>query len=588
MRFYKKLWAVWLLCCTLHLSAQNIIRITEEDQDASTFINKNNADINSTITLEINRDILINRLTAAGVKSGLPADVTNLLDIFSNALKKRDEWIRRFTSAIDNYEKGNKADLERFLNEQGTIAGEFLNLIESDRQLLAYFEEIPPSPWKQLTHALNKRIAEIKDDINNSPGYADVRIRLGGWLMHNNQSTPLHFEGLDTNPLSEFYEMERWQVMPTKEQLDQLNALQNAIKDDPYKEADLTELAKKQYLPGIITELENKLMNYWRDLQKDVNDVVNNLSNHPVKSNMQELLRFGQELSTVLQTKVQYYRELRTDRSFNLASFLENVGKDVREINGQKETLLDLLTKLKTGLSTAPDAIKQAAATLSSKLQSHIQKFNEDFLMAAGLDILTESQELTHLALEFTEKVRSLSLKDFPTQASTDLCYAGYRVAGDKVVIKLEVKKGELAVIEEKKSLTLYRITPHIQSTVGVIFAHPLSETKITKDVQMAPYYNLLFKGILGWSKNKKRTSSIFNTLLDTNLGLHVSSPDFDKDDVPELGFGVVASTFKDYLQVGWAYNVFIGKNYIFFGLRLPLPFMNRSTGDIGENASTP
>lgn len=63
-----------------------------------------------------------------------------------------------------------------------------------------------------------------------------------------------------------------------------------------------------------------------------------------------------------------------------------------------------------------------------------------------------------------------------------------------------------------------------------------------------------------------------------------MSAPDFDADDVPELGVGVVASLLHDYVQSGIAINVFTGDPYWFFGLKLPVPSFNigtvRSTND--------
>lgn len=150
------------------------------------------------------------------------------------------------------------------------------------------------------------------------------------------------------------------------------------------------------------------------------------------------------------------------------------------------------------------------------------------------------------------------------------------REARDVVHLKLQVANADgKLLLEEKRNVTLYRIIPHIQSTVGVIFAHPLSETSISKEFQMAPHYNVLFKGIFGTSQKWKRRSGLPNTLLDLNFGLHVSSPDFDKDDVPEIGLGISGSFLKDYLQFGWAYNLFHGTPYLFLGVRLPFGALN-------------
>ena len=108
---------------------------------------------------------------------------------------------------------------------------------------------------------------------------------------------------------------------------------------------------------------------------------------------------------------------------------------------------------------------------------------------------------------------------------------------------------------------------------MGVIFADPLARTNVKTQFQMAPYYNLIFKGL--FDQKIRRKSVTYNRILDWGIGLHISAPDFDGDDVPELGTGIVVSVLHDYIQSGIAINVFTGDPYWYFGLRLPIPSFN-------------
>ena len=126
----------------------------------------------------------------------------------------------------------------------------------------------------------------------------------------------------------------------------------------------------------------------------------------------------------------------------------------------------------------------------------------------------------------------------------------------------------------------MFKVLPHIITTVGVIFADPLANNAVQTQFQMAPAYNVIFKGFC--DQGCRRKSVIYNRLFDWGVGLHISAPDFDKDDVPEIAAGVVISSLHDYLQGGFAFNLFTGDPFWFFGLRFPIPSFNMSASSPG------
>jgi hypothetical protein len=117
----------------------------------------------------------------------------------------------------------------------------------------------------------------------------------------------------------------------------------------------------------------------------------------------------------------------------------------------------------------------------------------------------------------------------------------------------------------------MYMVLPHIETKVGIVFNDPLQPNQLQRQFQIAPSYSVLLKGLC---PDSRRKHMIRNTVWDWGIGINISSPDFDKDDVPELGLGFVVSGLRDYLQAGVGYNVFVSKSYWFFGLRLPLQFL--------------
>ena len=64
----------------------------------------------------------------------------------------------------------------------------------------------------------------------------------------------------------------------------------------------------------------------------------------------------------------------------------------------------------------------------------------------------------------------------------------------------------------------------------------------------------------------------LWNSLFDPGVGLNVAAQDFNHDDGQELGIGLAVSAFRDFITVGYGYNVSQSVPYWFFGLRLPVP----------------
>lgn len=578
--------AILLLLCTVHHSySQSIISVREIDQNNKSYDDKNNADINSQLMVRFDRGAFIRRANASGIGNPLPPDAVNLLNTIYDATQKVDGWSKGMEDAVRNYVRGDKTSLTTFLQRTSSITQEIVAVFDRDQQTRDYFEayEDVTDIWGGILYALNKRIADLEEQLANSPAYDDVRIQIGGWLMHNNLPSPLHFNGLDENPLGEYYEVERWKFTLTDAQLSQLEDIQKWVKSSQQRELNVNEILRGEYVRQFTSILQQKLKADFADFRKEGEKVIATLQDQQIVSDVKQIIAKGDQIKALLTEKVKYYQSLVNNTPSDATVFISRLQADVTTINSEFSKMKELLTALQTHIPEAGAEVRAQCANLLALAGTKVADLANMLIPDELLHFGQQERRLAGLALSFSDKVYSLALGNIPAEATTDLLYAGFRQAGDRVVIKMVVTSNSAgkSLLEETHNVTLYRILPHIEATVGVIFAHPLTATKIEKDVQMAPYYNVLFKGILGMSQTWKRNSSLPNNLLDLNFGLHVSSPDFDKDDVPELGLGVVASTLKDYLQVGWAYNLFQGANYVFIGFRLPIPTMN-----VGNNNS--
>jgi hypothetical protein len=178
---------------------------------------------------------------------------------------------------------------------------------------------------------------------------------------------------------------------------------------------------------------------------------------------------------------------------------------------------------------------------------------------------------ITAHALAFGAQVTRHDITQLPAETKLDLRYTGKRTPGDAVVIRLGAArvdpaagKGETATELHTTTIQLYQVLSHIETTVGLVFVDPLGHTSVQRRFQAAPSYSVLLKA-------GSRSSALYNRLINPGIGLNVSALDFDKDDVPEPGIALVGSMFRDYLQAGFGYNLFLDTPYWFFGTSLPL-----------------
>jgi hypothetical protein len=566
--------------------AQSIITIRETDQNNKTYDNKNNADINSQLAIRFDRSAFIRKVNMTGIGSPLPQDAVDLINVLYEATRKVDGWAKGMEEAVRQHVRGDKNSLPAFLARTSAIAQEITAVFDRDPATRDYFEsyEDVSDIWGGITYALNKRMADLEQQLADGATYNDVRIQIGGWLMHNNQPSPLHFNGLDDNPQGEYYEVERWKFTLSDAQLSQLEDIQKWVKSSQQRELNVNEILRGEYVRQFTDILQQRLKADYEDFRKEAAQVLTTLQDEKIVADVKQILAQGELIKTQLSERVKYYQTLSSNTGTSLSGFMSALQSDVTALNSEFSKMKGLLTALQADIPAASAAVQAQCANLLSIASGKMTALADLVIPDELLQFGKEERRLAELALRFSDKVFSLALGSIPAEATTDLLYSGYRESGDRVVIKMQVTNtsSKRTLMEEAHSLTLYRILAHVEATVGVIFAHPLRTTKIEKDVQMAPYYNVLFKGILGMSQQWKRNASLPNNLLDLNFGLHVSSPDFDKDDVPELGLGIVASTLHDYLQAGWAYNLFYGAGYVFVGFRLPIPTMSLASKSAG------
>ena len=602
MTFKKSIFSIFFLFVSIVISGQNIINVTEKDRNGK-YLNKDGTfkdgytnnkivDINSVLQIDLDKDKILREVDSIyGYQ--LPADLASKLKALNEFIKNRNKNLSKISAAINNYDyekfkdEANRAEFEKnvqILQESVDIIAEIKKVDERINELFrTNYSFYTGSRYEKYYQAAADVIPLLEEEIEEFTNENGIYFQFGGWLYRNKETIAIHFPGFDDIAPQEAYEVDRWQFLPSPKQLDELKEIQKLAKENVDKGLNILEITAKKQLEAIKSfgtmELNNLLKNVTDEITR-----VKSTTTAPddVLSIMNEIESLQAEINSFkakLDLKLANYNSLGSLKEIKLETFLTQAKIDIDFIKNDGQILLDRIDtignhfkKLQQDVINSSGEIKPLFEKLKSEyangfisIKSSAQSIFESVLKGSEVDIA---------ALEFGENVYKLAFTDIPESTDLDLVTTGMRSEGDRLALKMIVAgKDNKKHMLESKEIYMFKVLTHVESTVGVIFADPFTPTNISTTFQMAPCYNLLFKGLT--DQKARRRSIAYNRLFDWGFGLHVSAPDFNKDDVPEIGFGVVVSCLNDYLQTGVAYNVFAGVPYWFFGCRIPIPTFN-------------
>lgn len=568
---------------------KSVFSVLERDRDAgyqdkdSTYINNRIVDINSILQIDLDMGIITSKV--ASNTEGLPAGIGEKISKLTKALKERKQVLKAFDSLLKSYDYETFKKIPK-KNEEWAAAMQRSAISVVDLWDVSSFIEFGdpndknvssrPGPTYQRAQIELTRMSKEVEDFANKQG---VYIQFGAWLYSKkNQNTPLHIPGFDSIKPQTPYEVDRWRILPTKDQLMQLQEASNLAKEN--KDKGLSVL--KETIDIQVEQLEEVLKGQFNALIDSLDSQAQQIVDDRIKPITTEIASFKENLESFkndVKQRISYYEDLNIDSELSVIQVLTRIESDVDFIKNDGQALLDQATKLYDAIEKLinstinnVDALEEFAKNIKNQLKIWLDTTLEKTNISKIKELL-QGTPVDFELLKFSDKVFKLSLKDLPKQADLDLYTAGVRQSGDRIAFKFEITSKEKTLYTENREVYMFRILPHIESTVGVIFADPLARTNVKTQFQMAPYYNLILKGL--WDQKIRRKSVAYNRIFDWGIGLHVSAPDFDGDDVPELGAGLVVSILHDYVQTGAAINVFTGDPYWYFGLRLPVPSFN-------------
>lgn len=582
-----------------NISAQqnSVISISEEDQDGNSFDKNGNikesykntkiVDINSVLHIDLDKDVLISK-SGKAMEARLPDHLSKKLSSLIQIMESRQESLITLERIVNSY---NYQTFKTDVNSYNTYISELQKTVEHIEKIIEIDPRIEEKALKyddmygSVYLAATEVIQEVRNEITEFAKSEGVSVQMGSWLVTNKKRTPLHLPGFDSIAPQKPYEVERWQFIPTEEQLSELERLQELARENRGKEKEILKAIARNHIAQLeefgntkIKELKVALKQETEKIKAALGATINPKLIALLKD-IEETERLTTLFISNLSTRKEYYEGIISGDKFTIEELVVHLRNDIQFITEKDgKELLNQITKTGDHITSLDAVFTETLSTLKTLYEDLKTRYTEFYNVSKNA--ITESiqhflygQKLDFAALNFSDKVYKLSLDALPEATSFNLIDAGIRDSGDQLGFKLVVSSKKGVLYEENRRVFIFKILPHVEGTVGVIFADPLAHTGVKTQFQMAPYYNMIIKGV--FDQGIRRKSIVYNRLLDWGVGLHISAPDFDGDDVPELGVGIVVSVLHDYVQSGMAINVFTGDPYWFFGLRLPVPSFN-------------
>ena len=552
-------------------------------------------DINSEIRIRLNLTALETKVAQLLGDYAVSNALIDRATVLQNTSRKGLELIEPLTQALARWAESAKDQndvimLSEELKKSAHPIGDIIGIAKDDPELRSRLNAALAAVSRGAPRAAQNRAlfeaaadyaGQLRKTIDEALQKEGAYVQLGAWIVQDGQDRSLHLRGFDQYPEGDFFVVDRWTLLPLsedqKQQLKDLEKAAKTINDKGVK--GLLDINNAAHVA--ITDFMTQAQVCLDDIEKELVSLQ-----AAVKEKAESLRTLVEEVEReqrryknyVVFLKDKYAGESAVSFSSG-AALLESTHGDLIQFQQRTRSFVDserrLINNLRANVVASAPELKEALGTTLDRVEQIVQECKQKVLDAvaaftggfpAVVKGIHSAQEINTAVLEFGEEVLKLTLDKVPQSTELNLKRAGMRKAKDVVILKLAAgsAKRQRQILEERR-LDLYRVLTHIEMSIGMIFADPTGTTGVQNRFQAGPSYSILFKGFGNREAN-------YNRLLTPGFGLNVAALDFDKDDTPELGIAVVGSAFRDYLQVGYGYNVNEDVGYWFFGLRLPLP----------------
>ncbi|NUN99804.1 MAG: hypothetical protein HUU01_04220 [Saprospiraceae bacterium] len=574
----KQLLLVILLGCLHNLFGQ-YVAIKEIDQSGNIrILNKlrEPIDVNSQLSIQINRNVLLNDVGQKISSNGDPK-INALLEI----LRTYKGLIEKMKSSIDQYQEVFKRNstLEQQKDAVRTVSKDALAILnifpedsESGKRLEQAFKENELKSRRKdvfevilsfLIAEMHTQEGRLHELLKESGFY----FQLAAWISTDQGTKPVHLEGFDTLTQGEFYSYERNRLYLSPAQLEefkQLNAffetLDRSNAFNRFSELLLDHLSKVIDIDSIQIRIN--------DLREEIKDMESTAISQKdmLIKRLDTLVEKIKLLDQTLKNLKQKY--FVADGIASAGSKLEVLYEFEQDLIGLKNQLEEIGKITKTiitpddikKLGEAAKNVEKSLELLTSDVTESLKRLEERSVKAYKMAIY--GREINTAALEVSKKVYKLTLDKIPESTMLDLNFTGKREPGDLIVIRAMLWKGDgkSPIQTETHSFPMMNALAHLHMSVAYAFAKPVAKGK---NFEGGPLVSILYKF--------KSHNLAYRNFLDIGIGLHSAAYDFNNDDTPEFAGGVITSVFKDYLQFGWGFNFNAKQGYWFTGLRIPI-----------------
>jgi hypothetical protein len=577
---------IFLILFFPDLKSQQILNIIENERDSkkhANLVNNRIIDINSILNIEVNDDSLIKKISDI-YGDQLPKELSQKISAISRIMKSRNEMLRKIDGILRTYnneefrlDPQKNRQFSDTLTKVVAVLNDIVNLDPSIEQRFRENNE-GDAMYSGVFQAAEEFMNNISNIIRQFADDNGFKVQFGGFLYTKNTYIPVHLPGFDQIKPQSPYEVERWQFLPTEEQIKELKQIQDYAKENKEIGTNILLQMAQNQLEVIKSFAELNLTLLWNDITKQFDQKVQTLGgvlNEEQKKMINEILDIQSDFNKTkssVDSILPFYKNMIILKNYDLAGFLDHAQRDIeflinsrlKDLSSKINHLLkDIQTSDFTDFTKNMENLRSEVTVKKELLESTIKKKASEFLYGKEFDIS---------ALEFGNDVYQQTITNLPNSTVLDMLTVGVRHDGDRLLLKLilKVKGSSEDLLLESRDIYMFNILPHVTSTVGVIFADPLEITNVKTQFQMAPCFQVLFKGI--GDRNIRRSSITYNRMFDWGFGINICSPDFNMDNIPEIGIGAVISALHDYVSAGLGFNVFDGAPYWFFGIRLPIP----------------
>jgi len=560
--FFSVLAAAQLLCCLpVALRAQEVFTVEEISRNSGKAIPLAAqgiaiVDINSKLRITPNRDAIRLKAIEAAGKMQVERDLRDKTARIEKVLRDQAQIVRYIQKALDNPEQRSDSLLvllRRTMREIGTDSMLRSQYNLYSREFSAMLQQNPSLQADRFLYILSRysdALEQLNGDMAALEGSARVQFSLRAFRKDKSGGARLHIENFDLFEQGEFFNVSTWVLAFSPDQMQQMQAYRSL--------ADTLNLGAEKALSSFKNKLHGMLpaLDCIGTMPAELRQAA-----ETVPADVRMLLDQG------MAGMQQQIDQLKSDLIASAPGDPFDAVARVTTVRTQLDTIYQQTLRGFAGLpQTNPhlnnirSCVEQTRADVA-KILAFVTTFPSTFL------------QKTYLASdELDDEVLAFDLDKIPEVGTLDLPYTGRREVGDELLIQaLFVPKDDtlnrrqnFTVIAEREAVMI-QVGAHSTSKIGIIMANPynLEQQGDASKFRFTPSAALLLK--FG-----SRRSHFYNKFLDPAIGLVTSSPDFDRDGVPEFATGLVGTIFHDILSFGWSWNFGADRPFYFVGVHLP------------------